>query len=453
MKRGSIRFRLIALWAVILVAILGVSTYGLQVLFERSILRRTIDELSLDLKLLSEALSLDADGAPALTTAPRDPLFQVVYGGRYWQVLQGTEPALSSPSLWGHKLAIDTSRLAAGTLEPVRLPGPQDQNLFGVALRGAGRSEPGDPPLTVLVAADFHEIEMAKQRFAGDLAAGALLIAVLLVVAACSQVVIGLRPLRELQARLGSVRRGDSARLEGTFPHEVMPLVTETNALLDAQDAALATARTRAADLAHGLKTPLAIMTAKSRSLRRRGDITTAIHLDQQIETMRRHVERELARARSRGAGPTHHVRVDTAESLDRITGAMQLLPKGQDLDWQLALMPRLSIAVDPVDFDELMGNLIDNAHKWARSTVVVRSVLANGMAEFHVEDDGPGIEPGDIERVLQRGERSDPSVAGSGLGLAIVSDLIAAYKGSFELGRSTIGGTSAVVRLPDAKA
>lgn len=452
MNHGSIRFRLIALWVIILVGTIGVGTYGLQILFERSILRRTISELSLDLKLLSEAIDIDADGAPSLTTAPRDPLFQVVYSGRYWQVFQGSLPVLGSPSLWGHKLSIDTVSIRTGTLVFIQLPGPQDQNLFGVARQVSGKTRADQPPLTVLVAADFHEIEMAKQRFSEDLVAGVSLIAILLLIAACAQVVIGLRPLRELQTRLINVRHGKSRRLEGTFPLEVMPLVKETNALLDAQDASVALARTRAADLAHGLKTPLAIMTAQSRNLRRRGDSATADHLDQQIESMRRHVERELARVRSRGAGPTHHIRVDTTESLERIAGAMQLLPKGQDLHLQLELTPCLSLAVDPVDFDELMGNLIENAHKWARSKVLVQSLILGGMVEFRIEDDGPGIEDHDVERVLQRGERSDPSVAGSGLGLAIVSDLISAYRGTLKITRSTLGGTAAIVRLPDAK-
>ena len=294
MKQGSIRFRLITLWVGILVVVLAISTYGLQVLFERSILRRTLAELSLDLKLLSEAIDIDAKGLPTLTAAPRDPLFQVVYGGRYWQVMQGTQPVFRSPSLWGDTLSINVSGIGPAELLPVRLTGPQDQNLFGVARQVSGKTRPDEPQITVLVAADFDEVELAKQRFADDLIIGASLIGLILMIATFSHVVIGLRPLRDLQARLTSVRQGESRRLEGTFPLEVMPLVIETNALLDAQDAALGLARTRAADLAHGLKTPLAVMTAQSRNLRRRGEAAIADQLDVQMESMRRHVEREI---------------------------------------------------------------------------------------------------------------------------------------------------------------
>jgi signal transduction histidine kinase len=367
-------------------------------------------------------------------------------------VMQGAQPVFRSPSLWDGTLPLNVTGIGTADLLPVRLPGPQDQSLFGVARQVSGKTRPDEPPITVIVAADFYGVELAKRRFADDLIIGASLIGCILLIATVSQVVIGLRPLRDLQARLTSVRQGESRRLEGAFPLEVMPLVIETNALLDAQDTALGLARTRAADLAHGLKTPLAVMTAQSRSLRRRGDTAIADQLDVQIESMRRHVERELARARSRGAGPTHHDRVDTAASLDRIASAMQMLPRGQALDWQLDLTPSLSLTVDPTDFDELMGNLIDNAHKWARSKVLVQSRIVGDMAEFRIEDDGPGVAEHDAVRVLQRGERTDPLVSGSGLGLAIVSDLTAAYHGTLEIGRSAFGGLAAVIRLPDAR-
>ena len=447
MVRGSIWVRLVMLWVVILAVVLPFGFYGLQFLFERSLYSRTIAELSRDLVLIAEAVDVDGRGAVNLGLAPRDPLFEVVYSGRYWQILRAGEAVRRSPSLWGSKLAVPAD-VATPERKSIRLAGPDDQQLFAVVLLVAITSGVDRRPLTIVVAADLKEIETSKQRFSTDLFVGLALLGVLLLIAASMQVVIGLKPLRELQNKLADVRKGDLRRLSDDFPSEVRPLIAETNALLDMQDAALAFARARANDLAHGLKTPLAVMASQSRILRRRGDSDIANHLDSQIELMRRHVERELARARTRGAGPTHHARVETSAAIRRLTGAMQLLPRGQEITWQLALTENLSAPVDGVDFDELMGNLIDNAHKWAKSTVSVTSRRVDDKAVICVEDDGPGIAEADAARILQRGERADPTVAGTGLGLAIVSDLIAAYCGTFQITRSKLGGLAATVTL-----
>lgn len=451
MRFGSIRFRLVALWAIILSLTLYLASYGLQLLFERSLLRRTMAELSADLVLLAEAIDSGAEGSITLASAPRDPLFGVAYGGRYWQITRGGEPVLRSPSLWAFKLAVPANSANVDTRTNIRLAGPDDQDLFAIVRQVPVASGADQRPLTITVAADYQEIAKATQRFADDLLIGLALLAALLAAAAWMQVVIGLRPLREIQIKLASVRRGDTGRLTGDFPTEVRPLVIETNALLDAQDAALATARTRAGDLAHGLKTPLAVMASQSRTLRRRGDHQIAEHLDRQIELMRRHVERELARTRSRGTGPTHHARIDTGAAIRRLVHTFQLLPRGQELQWKLELTDNLCPAVDATDFDELMGNLLDNAHKWAKSTVSVRSRTVEGKAVFLVEDDGPGIPDADVGRILKRGERADTSVAGSGLGLAIVGDLVAAYRGTLEISRSPLGGVTALFVLDDA--
>jgi signal transduction histidine kinase len=448
MASGSIRFRLIALWVVFLIITLQSASVGMQYLFERSVMRRTLSELTLDGALLAEAIEVDGKGDVTASSAPTDPLFSVVYGGRYWQVTRAGEALLRSPSLWGFKLQAPADGQQTSEPTTVRLTGPNDQALIGVVRQVGVETGLDRRQLAVVVAADLDEIAKATLRFAGELQLGMALLAGLLLMGASTQVVFGLRPLRDIQARLAQVRSGEIRRLEGRFPVEVMPLVAETNALLDAQDAALDVARTRAGDLAHGLKTPLAVMATQSRALRRRGDSDIAEHLDAQIEVMRRHVERELARARVRGGGGTHHVRFDTSSAIRNLVGVMQLLPKGQELTWRLALTDPLLLNVDRADFDELMGNLVDNAHKWARSTVLIESRILHEQAEFRVEDDGPGIADTDVDRILQRGERADMSVAGTGLGLAISKDLVTAYRGTLEITRGRLGGLAAIVTL-----
>ena len=449
MERGSLSIRLIAVWAVFLIIALQIASIGLQTLFERSITRRTLSELTLDLSLLAEALQRDGHGGVKLVTAPTDPLFAVAFSGRYWQISQRGKAILRSPSLWDYKLAVAADAPVASDQSVTNLKGPDEQNLFGITRTVAFENEGAAMPLNILAAVDYAEIERAKRRFAEDLLIGLGGLALLLLLAASAHVVIGLKPLKDMQTRLARVRNGDIRRLEGNFPTEVMPLVAETNALLDAQDAALEAARTRASNLAHGLKTPLAVMAAQARSLRRRGEPEIASQIERQVESMRRHVERELARARARGAGPTHHRRIDTTIAVQELVGAVKFLPKGQELHWDLALTSPLMLGVDRADFNEMMGNLIDNAHKWANSRIRIESRIAQGKAIFAIEDDGPGVAEADVGRILKWGERADSTVPGTGLGLAIASDLVGIYRGQLKIGRSTrLGGLSAVVTL-----
>jgi signal transduction histidine kinase len=261
-------------------------------------------------------------------------------------------------------------------------------------------------------------------------------------------VTVGLKPLIRLRSDVASVRRGTAKRIEGQFPTEVMPLVQETNELLDLQAHALKSARERASDLAHGLKTPLAVMAAKARQLQRLGEDAIAKDIEVQIDSMHRHVERELARARARGAVRSNLGNIDAAELLEALVSVIQGLPRGQTLRWTCEIPRKLDVAVDADDFNNMAGNLIENAQKWAQSHVRVTARKIEDAFELTIEDDGPGVAESDMARVQKRGERADENVSGSGLGLAIVSDLVETYRGRLELSRSALGGLKVVLTL-----
>jgi signal transduction histidine kinase len=448
MTWGSLRFRSLVGWAVFLVITLQVSALGLRLLFERSLIRRTLAELTLDIRLLSEAIRVDDAGAVTLVTAPTDPLFSVAYSGRYWQISKGGKSVLRSPSLWNHQLALEPA--FAKTTPPsgsVQLRGPDEQSLFGIV-----RTVPVDPlrekrgSLELVAAVDFQEIQREIRRFSDDVNLGLTGLAVLFLLGASAHIMIGLQPLSDIQKRLAQVRNGELRRLQGYFPSEVMPLVLETNALLDAQDRTLDRFRTRAADLAHGLKTPLAVLSTHSRTLRKRGETHLADQIDDQIKAMQRHIERETAMARMRGSGRTHHQRIDAANMIGELVEVFKLLPKGHDLTWKLAVAGSTQLAVDGSDFHELMGNLIDNAQKWAKTEVRITSSRTLNATSFAVEDDGVGVDETDACRILERGERADRSVPGTGLGLAIARDIVEAYEGRIEIKRSSLGGLAAIV-------
>lgn len=259
---------------------------------------------------------------------------------------------------------------------------------------------------------------------------------------------IGLRPLDTVRQRLAQIRSGEATRLGSVFPDEVLPLAAEVDHLLDEQERAIARARTRAADLAHGLKTPLTVLAADAKELRARGEFKLADEIESITASMRRHLERELVRARTGVralAAPVQPIR----PVVDRVISVLQRSPRGRNLSWQVEVSDGLGVRVDEHDLLEILGNLAENAAKWAANTVRITGKQQGNTVILQVEDDGPGVPENQTSTVLARGGRLDESSPGSGLGLAIVNDLLEAHGGTISLHRSQLGGLLAEVRLP----
>lgn len=450
MNSSSLRLRLLIAWAVFIFLALQVAGVGLRVLFERSITRRTIAELEFDLRQLTNGLRAEPDGRLTQHRRPTDPQFEVANGGRYWQVSDNGNDALLSVSLNGRPLKRIATPPADGSSIVTRLVAPDHHRLLAVVRRHTVEGDAADPRnLTIVSAVNASEITEDTEKFTNDLLLGLLGLAGLLLLGAWVHVTVGLRPLNRVRQSLTSIRSGETQRIDSDFPQEMMPLVDETNALLDAQDRAIEAARARAGDLAHGLKTPLAIMAAKSRSLRSTGQAIIADEIDRQIETMRRHVQRELARARARGKSRGSIKDIDLSVVTREMISAIQTLPLARNLEWDLDLTDPLPFPVDRADFNDILGNLVDNAQKWARSMVRVSVQNHGPTIRIDVEDDGPGVEETLMDEIAKRGVTSDPGGEGAGLGLAIVGDLIELYGGKFTLSRSSFGGLHALAELP----
>ena len=452
MNVGSLKLRLLIAWAIFILITLQVAGVGLKALFDRSITRRTIAELNFDLDQLMRALKLGENGRIDLTRrGPTDPQFDVANGGRYWQVYIDGRAVLSSPSLSGENLAPSTALKREPSAGFIELVAPDKKSLIAVTRRVelvAEHSQVRQQVLTVS-AVNTSEIQEDAGKFVSDLLTGLVGIAVVLLIGAWVHVTVGLKPLNKLRGALTRVRLGQSQHIDGTFPLEIQPLVEETNALLQAQEVALATARSRAGDLAHGLKTPLAVMAAKSRQLRSSGGVELADEIDRQIEVMRRHVQRELARARARRGQAIIRDSIDLGAASRDLVSAIQSLPRARMLDWDLKIEDGLLMAVDRADLNDMLGNLLDNAQKWAVARISVAvGRTSTGMA-ITIEDDGPGVPDSEIAHVLKRGQKADTSRDGSGLGLAIVGDLVELYGGALALSRSTLGGLRAGLTLP----
>jgi signal transduction histidine kinase len=244
------------------------------------------------------------------------------------------------------------------------------------------------------------------------------------------------------------VRAGVHPHLERVYPEEVMPLVDELNGLLDSQEQTVERARAWTADLAHGLKTPLTVLTAEAQRLRDEGSEEIADRLESLAESMRRRVDRELIRARLRSGVQSHPGPSDCGEIIHGIVRTLQRIPGGEHLQWQLEVPERVMVSISPEDLAELLGNLLENASKWATQKVKV-SLLMGQQVQIRIEDDGPGVPSAQFDSLGQRGMRLDQQKQGTGLGLAIALDISQAYDGQIGFEPSSLGGLAVMVSLP----
>jgi signal transduction histidine kinase len=261
-----------------------------------------------------------------------------------------------------------------------------------------------------------------------------------------------LSPFKFLRGRLAAVRDGKASRIEGSYPDEVQPLVNDLNALLKRREQAVQRAQAKAGHLAHGLKTPLAVLSQEADRARAAGHPELAATMNQQIERMRRQIDYHLAHARAAASGATPGARCVVKDSADGLARTLQRLHADRGLRIDVKAPPGHAVRIQREDLDEMLGNLLDNACKWTRSHIVVESSQTNGrFVSITIDDDGPGLAASLRDSVLNRGVRADEAAPGSGLGLAIVRDLAELYGGSIALQTSPASGLRAILQLPSA--
>ncbi|HUE86122.1 MAG TPA: sensor histidine kinase [Vicinamibacterales bacterium] len=276
-----------------------------------------------------------------------------------------------------------------------------------------------------------------------------LVLATALMIAGARIVQHGMASFHELRRRLADVHTGRDRVVSGEFPAEVQPLVDDLNALLAHRDRRVADALARAGDLAHGLKTPLAVLRHEADRAAAAGHRDLAETLSQQVDRMHRQIDYHLAHARAAASGAAPGARCSVAESALGIVRTLERLHADRGLSIDVQVPEQHLVCGQREDLDEMLGNLLDNACKWARTRVAVSSANGDGRIVITVEDDGPGIAPSMREAVLQRGVRADQAAPGSGLGLAIARDLAELYEGSIALDESSLGGLRVQLQLP----
>ena len=261
----------------------------------------------------------------------------------------------------------------------------------------------------------------------------------------------GLGPIALLRQKLAAVRSGQARQIDGEFPGEVQPLVDDLNLLLIHREATVTRAIARSGDLAHGLKTPLALLMQEAETLAASGQTELAAAVGVQVEKMRRQIDYHLAQARAAAAGALPGTRSNLLASAEGLARTLRRLYAGRELEIEIQVDAGLAVKAQREDLEEMLGNLLDNACKWAKSRIRLKAGVdpAAGQIVILVEDDGPGLSPEQCQLVLERGVRADEAAPGSGLGLAIVRDLAGLYGGSITLGPSALGGLQARLELP----
>ena len=423
-------------------------------LFTHHVEEREFAELANHQKQIVAALQIEADDKLSLATAPADPRFSAPNGGLYWQIEQPNGgPTQRSRSLWETVLILPPDTVKDGSPHRHTIIGPNNSTLLGVerAVTIGPDSKPRAIRLTVAV--DRAEVDKAVGEFRQVLAASLGVLGLALLAALLVQIEVGLRPLARLRTSLQSVHNGSAARVTGAFPSEVQPLIEDMNALLDRERRNNERARERAADLAHGFKTPLAVLSTVSRDLVREGRSSAASEIDTQIGMMGRHVRRELARARTVGSSTIGQQSVEVRPVLAKIVAALNRISTDRSLTWALDVADSTVFSGDENDLLELVGNLADNAAKWATSKVILSAYQSPETLTLQIEDDGPGIPGGAESEILIRGRRLGESSDGSGLGLAIVARIVETYGGEIRIDRSKLSGLRVTVRLPGLKA
>ncbi|PZR33216.1 ATP-binding protein [Caulobacter segnis] len=445
----SFRTRLIVGAVIWIIAGLAVSGFLLSELFKAHVTQQFDDELHGHAAELAALIELTPDGKLVLHRRLSDPRFLPKDSGFYWRVEARSGQSITSPSLAGRDLPLPGPFPPSGAERHVFVDGPSGQ------LRLVERSvaTPNGPPLRLGIGVDQRLLDEVLGRFNWTLFLSLTIVASGLIAAAMLQVWFGLRPLTRMRHALSAVRMGRASRLPEDLPSEVRPLAIDLNALLEGNQEMLRRARTQAGNLAHALKTPLAILTDEAERMRASGQVEAADVITLQCERMRRQIDYQIARARAAALKRAPGVAADVRATLDPIVAALSRLYARRDVSFAVTYEADPIVAVDGQDLSEILGNVLDNAGKWAssRTEVVVRR--RGDVAEIVVDDDGPGLPPESYEHVFGLGERLDERTPGHGLGLSIVRDLVGLYEGRVMLDAAALGGLRVILIFPAATA
>lgn len=444
----SLRKRFLLTSLAVSAAVLLLAGAFLYFLFERDFKERIHTEVHNQLMQLISALEIDPDGQILISQPMADPRFRQPNSGLYWQVQTKDGDVLRSRSLWDGSVSTGTEDWR-DIDEPEAFPGPFGEPVLVHARMIMLGEAPNRKQLRVMVAVNESEVSNPTQKFAINLALSLIVLALAMVVLSGAQLGMVMKPLNNLRNSVRDIRDGNAMQVSGEYPVEIEPVVNKLNGLLAQREEMVARARSRAGNFAHSLKTPLTVIDTLLPELHAQGQQESASEIGRQTAQLKKHVNRELARARM-AAGHGESVR-DIAAVLDEILATIRQLPRGRDIAFEMTVPRNQPVRMEREDFIELAANVLDNARKWARSKVEIGLEKAETEVRLTISDDGPGIPEAFRDSIVERGRRLDEGTEGTGIGLAIVKDIADAYGLETSFTGSELGGLRFSVTLPTA--
>jgi signal transduction histidine kinase len=458
MRLNSLALRLFlsaTTWTVVILVVTGIVLSSIY----RAAVERAFDRrLGVYLRTLVADVATPEENAGKFPQSLGEPLFDLPLSGWYWQVARLDAPTpdvRSSRSLWDmslpHLASLGISS-APGGARAGYAQGPDGQELR-IVERTIDLGEEGR--YLVAVAGAATEIDDEIYSFDSTLFITFAVLAAVLLLTTTFQVRFGLAPLKRISQGIAAIRAGSAERLEGTFPEEIAPLARETNALLDANRDIVARARTHVGNLAHALKTPISVILNETFA---HSSDPFALKVREQTEIMRDQVARHLERARLAAGIAVIGTVTEVREVVTALARTMEKIHHHRGIAIDIDAPDGARFRGERQDLEEMVGNLVDNACKWAQSRVAVEVFSQAPKAKddrptvhILIDDDGPGLSPQQREQVARRGRRLDETKPGSGLGLSIVIELASLYGGAVTLGTAPIGGLRAELALPGA--
>ncbi|MGI9351964.1 MAG: ATP-binding protein [Rhizobiaceae bacterium] len=446
---NTLAWRLFLLSSIAALAGVAAVAYFISSDYRRSSESRLEQLLTANIFNLMGSVQVDDGGKLMGLPDLGDSRYSLFDSGWYWSIEKVGEPEnhLSSASLSDRKIEVPTSSDFDETFQRIfEIQEIDNRHLSGLEAQvflGEG-NDLYSFKITANKSSLENEISEFRQRLFLTLAVFALSI-----VLAMSQLVrFGLRPVSKATRILTEVRKGDASRIEGTYPDEIQPFIDETNALIDSNNTIVERARTQVGNLAHSLKTPLAILQNELAAL----PLDKQELFREQTHNMRQQVQVYLDRARISARSSTAIAKTPLTEELDRLVKVVVKLSPQVKISTKFDADGDVYFEGEKHDLQEIFGNLIENAAKYAQSKVYVSARLDGNEVIVEVEDDGPGMSSEQIQKAKQRGGRIDEGKSGWGLGLSIVNDIVDEYSGNFVLSKSELGGLKTTVRLPGSK-
>jgi signal transduction histidine kinase len=456
MRRNSLAIRLFVSASAWVVVILVITGFVLSSVYKDATERAFDRRLNLYLRTLIAEVATPDEPPDHQFQSLGEPLFELPLSGWYWQITRtdtDKQDVRASRSLWDKKLSKLEDQGVELTPAGIRLgyvEGPEGQSLRMVERPvdlGA------DGKFLVSVAGDATEIFDETRTFDYYLGSTFAALGIVLLLTTIFQVRFGLAPLKRISESIADIRSGRAEQLEGEFPVEIAPLARETNALIDANREIVERARTHVGNLAHAIKTPLSVIVNEASA---HGADPFAHKVLEQADVMRDQVAHHLERARIAARVTIIGTVTEVAPALEALRRTMEKIHRDRGIAIEVKADSHARFRGERQDLEEMAGNLVDNACKWAASHVFIEVLVerpvepgAAPMLRIVVDDDGRGLSEAERTQVSRGGQRLDESKPGSGLGLSIVVDLAGLYGGSLTLGNAPIGGLRAELVLP----